>query len=152
VAARSCWASDDSWFYRTLSVLGAGEPRLVETQAGEPLPAAPPLSDTRAYVALSLKLTPAGEQVLGQNADRVKLLGVDRWVGGTHITTTKAWRGPSCATAGRASLRSRQGTINSPMTSIRPGRFLTPRLPGSRVGGGRVRVGGLHIVQGMTRA
>jgi hypothetical protein len=82
----------DAWFYRTLSVLGAGEPRLIETRAGEPLPAAPPLSDAHAYVALSLKLTPAGEQVLGQNADRVKLLGVDRWVGGTHITTTTAWR------------------------------------------------------------
>jgi hypothetical protein len=42
--------------------------------------------------ALSLKLTRAGERVLQQKADRVKLLGVDRWVGGTHITASTAWR------------------------------------------------------------
>lgn len=82
----------DAWFYRTLSALGGGEPRLIETQAGEPLPPAPPLSDAHAYAALSLTLTPAGDQVLSQKADRVKLLGLDRWVGGTHITTTTAWR------------------------------------------------------------
>jgi hypothetical protein len=82
----------DAWFYRTLSVLGRGEPRLIETRDGQPLPAAPPLGDARAFTALSLRLTPAGEQVLDQKADRVKLLGVDRWVGGTHITPDTAWR------------------------------------------------------------
>lgn len=82
----------DAWFYRTLSVLGRGEPRLIETQDGEPLPAAPPLGDAHAFAALSLRLTPAGEQVLSQQADRVRLLGVDRWVGGTHITPATAWR------------------------------------------------------------
>jgi len=30
--------------------------------------------------------------VLGQEADRVTLLGVDRWVGGTHVTPGTAWR------------------------------------------------------------
>jgi hypothetical protein len=28
--------------------------------------------------------------VLGSQADRVDLLGIDRWIGGTHITT--AWQ------------------------------------------------------------
>ncbi len=82
----------DAWFYRTLSILGGSERRLIETHAREPLPAAPPLGDAHAFAAVSLKLTPAGEQVLGKKADRVKLLGLDRWVGGTHITAATAWR------------------------------------------------------------
>ena len=82
----------DSWFYRALSVLGGGESRLIETHDGEPLPAAPPLSDARAFAALSLRLTTDGERVLGRQADRVELLSLDRWVGGTHLTSATAWR------------------------------------------------------------
>jgi len=82
----------DAWFYRTLWVLGGGEPRLIETHDGEPLPAAPPLGDAHAFAALSLKLTPAGEHVLTGKADRVRLLGLDRWVGGTRLTAATAWR------------------------------------------------------------
>ena len=82
----------DTWFYRTLTGLGRGEKRLIETPDGGQLPAAPPLSDARAYATMSLRLTPAGEQVLRQEADRVQLLGVDRWIGGTHITPGTAWR------------------------------------------------------------
>lgn len=82
----------DSWFYRTLTSLGRGRARLIETLDGEQLPAAPPLSDTRAFTAMSLRLTPAGELVLQRKADRVQLLGVDRWIGGSHITPGAAWR------------------------------------------------------------
>jgi hypothetical protein len=82
----------DAWLFRTLAGLGDGEARLVETQAGEPLPAAPPLGDAHAFAGLSLRLTRSGERVLEQKADRVKLLGADRWVGGTHITASTAWR------------------------------------------------------------
>jgi len=49
-------------------------------------------SEVRVYGAQSLRLTPAGQQVLGQQADRVRLLGVDRWVGGTHVTADRTWR------------------------------------------------------------
>ena len=82
----------DAWLYRTLAALGQGEARLVETQAGEPLPPAPPLGDAHAFAALSLRLTRTGERVLKQQADRVTLLNADRWVGGTHITASAAWR------------------------------------------------------------
>jgi len=82
----------DAWFYRTLTDLGTGGARLVETQAGEPLPAAPPLGDAHAFAELPLTLTRLGERVLENDADRVTLLGVDRWVGGTHVTTAAAWR------------------------------------------------------------
>jgi len=82
----------DAWFYRVLADLGAGQARLVETSAGQPLPAAPPLGDAHVFARLSLRLTRSGEQVLAGQADRVALLGLDRWVGGTHLTTDTEWR------------------------------------------------------------
>jgi DNA-binding transcriptional MerR regulator len=82
----------DAWFYRTLSALGLGDERLVEREDGEPLPPAPPLGDVQQYAWLPLRLTTAGERVLAGDADRVDLLGVDRWLGGTHVTVDRAWR------------------------------------------------------------
>jgi hypothetical protein len=82
----------DAWFYRALTSLGRGQERLIETLDGGQLPAAPPLGDARAFAGVSLRLTPAGERVLHHQADRVRLLGVDRWIGGSHITPGTAWR------------------------------------------------------------
>ena len=82
----------DTWFFRTLALLGAGRNRLVATERGEPLPAPPPNGDRGAFTGLGLRLTRAGERVLEGAADRVALLGVDRWVGGTHVSTGSPWR------------------------------------------------------------
>jgi len=82
----------DSWFFRALSALGQGTTRLVETGEGAPLPPPPPLSDGRHFARLQLRLTATGEQVLRGEADRVELLGIDRWIGGTHVTRKTAWR------------------------------------------------------------
>ena len=82
----------DAWFYRALAALGRGRVRLVETQDGEPLPVPPPLGDGHGFARLSLRLTAEGEQVLRGESDRVDLLGVDRWIGGTHVTPENAWR------------------------------------------------------------
>ena len=82
----------DAWFYRSLSALGQGDARLVESDDGAPLPPPPPLSDGRQFAALTLRLTATGERVLRGEADRVELLGVDRWVGGTHVTRENPWR------------------------------------------------------------
>jgi Domain of unknown function (DUF1835) len=82
----------DAWFFRALASLGAGPDRLVETQAGDPLPPPPPLGDARAFARLPLRLTGAGERVLDGQQDRVALLGLDRWLGGTHLTPATAWR------------------------------------------------------------
>jgi DNA-binding transcriptional MerR regulator len=81
----------DAWFYRSLSALGADENRLVETDGG-PLPPAPPLSDGHVFPRLPVALTDAGLQVLAKAADRVQLLGIDRWVGGTHLELGNVWR------------------------------------------------------------
>jgi hypothetical protein len=75
----------DTWFYRTLSALGQGEHRLVEGDRA-PLPPPPPLSDGESFARLELHVTETGERVLRGEANRVELLGIDRWVGGTHVT------------------------------------------------------------------
>ena len=82
----------DAWFYRALSALGQGEMRLLETDAGTALPAPPPLGDSQPFAQLQLRLTATGEQTLRGEADRVELLGIDRWIGGTHITPDNIWR------------------------------------------------------------
>jgi DNA-binding transcriptional MerR regulator len=78
----------DSWFFRALTALGP----LLETTDGRPLPPPPPLSDANVFASLSLRLTRAGEHVLDGKADRVELVAVDRWLGGTHVTPQNLWR------------------------------------------------------------
>jgi Domain of unknown function (DUF1835) len=82
----------DTWFYRALSALGQGKTRLVESDDGTSLPPPPPLGDGQLFARLQLRLTPTGERTLRGEADRVELLGIDRWIGGTHITSDKTWR------------------------------------------------------------
>jgi redox-sensitive transcriptional activator SoxR len=82
----------DVWFYRALSALGQGKTRLLETIDGKPLPPAPPLGDSQLFAHLQLRLTATGEVALRGEADRVELLGIDRWIGGTHITPDNTWR------------------------------------------------------------
>jgi hypothetical protein len=76
----------DTWFFRTLSALGQGENRLAAGD-GAALPPPPPLTDRQTYSRLELRVTAAGERVLRGEANRVELLGLDRWVGGTHLTS-----------------------------------------------------------------
>ena len=82
----------DAWFYRALSSLGQGETRLVETDHRTSLPPPPPLGDGMEFAQLRLQLTASGERALRGEADRVELLGVDRWIGGTHVTPDNVWR------------------------------------------------------------
>jgi hypothetical protein len=48
-------------------------------------------ADCKLECLRSLVLIAARTQDLGGEADRVELLGVDRWLGGTHVTP-KTWR------------------------------------------------------------
>jgi DNA-binding transcriptional MerR regulator len=82
----------DAWFYRALAGLGRGAVRLGETKDGDPLPEAPPFSDGQLFARLPLRVTDEGERVLRAESDRVDLLGVDRWIGGSHITPDNLWR------------------------------------------------------------
>ncbi len=82
----------DTWFYCSLSALGQGKNRLLETDGGTPLPPPPPLSDNQLFARLPLRLTANGERTLRGKADRVELLGIDRWIGGTQLTPENTWR------------------------------------------------------------
>jgi hypothetical protein len=54
--------------------------------------APPPLADGQSFARIQLRLTAAGERTLRAEADRVELLGIDRWIGGTHVTADNTWR------------------------------------------------------------
>ena len=82
----------DTSFYRALSTLGEGKNRLLESDDGTPLPPPPPLGDGQPFARMQLRLTAAGERTLRGEADRVELLGIDRWIGGTHLTPDDMWR------------------------------------------------------------
>ena len=47
----------------------------------------------------SAELTDAGRRVLAGDDDRVELLGIDRWVGGTHLVPGAVWRWDGAASA-----------------------------------------------------
>jgi hypothetical protein len=77
----------DTWLWRRLASLGAGERPLVVCDGGAPLPAPPPFGEAGTFTAGRAALTDAGRDVLAGQADRIELLGIDRWVGGTHLRT-----------------------------------------------------------------
>jgi hypothetical protein len=66
----------DAWILRTLEGLGRleGSTPLVSLTEG------------------SAAITAAGRSVLAGEADRLELLGIDRWVGGTHLVPDAVWR------------------------------------------------------------
>ena len=47
----------------------------------------------------SAEITDAGRRVLAGDDDRVELLGIDRWVGGTHLVPGAVWRWDAAASA-----------------------------------------------------
>lgn len=83
----------DLGFFRTLSELAFARPPLV---TGLPEPFSPAViadgGRRKAFVGAGLKLTAAGRDVLAGTTDRVRLIGLDRWLGGTHLTPATAWR------------------------------------------------------------
>jgi hypothetical protein len=67
----------DFWIYRTLARLA-------------------PLASVEGSVAA---ITQDGARVLGGEADAIPLLGIDRWVGGTHLVPGAVWRWDADASA-----------------------------------------------------
>ena len=63
----------DVWFHRRLAELASGPNRLLDGQG-------------------ALAITETGRRVLAGELDRVELLGIDRWLGGTHLEPAATWR------------------------------------------------------------
>jgi hypothetical protein len=68
----------DVWILRTLAELEGSTPLVSLTEG-------------------SAQITDAGRRVLAGDADRVELLGIDRWVGGTHLVPGAVWRWDAAA-------------------------------------------------------
>ena len=49
------------------------------------MPDPPPIGDAPTFAVTTFAITDAGRAVLAGKADRVELLGIDRWLGGTHL-------------------------------------------------------------------
>jgi hypothetical protein len=82
----------DAWIWARLYELGTGERPLLQEASGRSLPLPPPLGDGASFLATRLRLTTAGDEALDGSLDRVDALGLDRWLGGTHLTPVNAWR------------------------------------------------------------
>src|SRR6185437_11780084 len=78
----------DAWAFARIARLEG----LLEPAGGGALPPPQPRGDARRFTHLPLALTDAGRRVLAGEADAVALLGVDRWVGGTHLDGPTPWR------------------------------------------------------------
>ena len=80
-------------FFRQLSELAFARPPLL---VGLPEPFGPEViadDDRRkAFLTARVSLTEAGRDVLAGRADRVALIGIDRWLGGTRIVGPAPWR------------------------------------------------------------
>jgi hypothetical protein len=82
----------DTWAFRRMADLGAGALGLLRTVHGTGLPTPPPRGNREAYARASFVLTDTGRAVLAGETDRVSALGLDRWVGGTHLHANALWR------------------------------------------------------------
>src|SRR5439155_21596018 len=89
-AAAPC--EGDAWFWRRRSDLGSGDRPLLVRAEGGGVGRPPPVGDARRFAGEPLTLTDAGHAVLAGAADRVELLGIDRWLGGTHLEPGRVWR------------------------------------------------------------
>ncbi len=49
-------------------------------------------ADGRGFWERSVILTPFGQEVVRERADALEENGIDRWIGGTHLTTARHWR------------------------------------------------------------
>jgi hypothetical protein len=80
----SCFYIADQSFSRVFSDLAAASPPLLDAATEPEVRGALPRG--------TLTLTAAGRDVLTGRADRVRLCGIDRWLGGVHVTTESPWR------------------------------------------------------------
>jgi hypothetical protein len=79
-------------FWKVLDTLTRGEEPLLTTAEGSAFSYPPRAPDGYVFDAQRLKITPAGREVLENRRDAVRLLTIDRWLGGTHLLPDTVWR------------------------------------------------------------
>lgn len=89
---------DSTWWCHIRPLIVAPRP-LLEIHGQKPPTWQDPAWWHDDVAAPRLALTADGEAVLGGRADHIALNGVDRWLGGVHVTTRSPWRwNPQTAT------------------------------------------------------
>ena len=74
----------DAWLFDRATELSSASPALMQLKM---------TPDRKSRLSGTISLTPEGREVLAGEADRVKLCGIDRWLGGVHIRGNgRAWR------------------------------------------------------------
>jgi hypothetical protein len=83
------WLGDQSfaWYVQRLS---EGTEPLVTHANGTRVFA--PLRDAKGFWERTVVLTPFGHAVVRARADVIVRNGIDRWIGGVHLTTDRQWR------------------------------------------------------------
>jgi len=80
-------------FWRVLARLASGARPLLELASGARPRFPPEVPAAAAFGNQRFRLTPAGRDALAAQLDAVKTNGIDRWLGGTHLTEAgKVWR------------------------------------------------------------
>jgi len=80
-------------FWRLLARLASGPTALLELASGARPRFPPQVPAAAAFGAQRFRLTAAGREVLELKRDAVQTIGIDRWWGGTHLTSDgKVWR------------------------------------------------------------
>ncbi len=79
-------------FWRTLDGLTRGPEPLLAMKGGQAFRHPPPELEAPAFDSQRLTLTRAGQEVLENRRDAVKLQTIDRWLGGTHLHSNAVWR------------------------------------------------------------
>jgi len=82
----------DLGFFHRLEHLASGPSPLLRGLPAEGIAQAARSNRTVEYTETLLELTEAGTAVLEGKADHVMLNGIDRWIGGVHLTSGNVWR------------------------------------------------------------
>jgi hypothetical protein len=79
-------------FWRTLAALTRGPEPLLAVESSQAFLHPPQGPDGPAFDSQCLRLTRAGNEILENRRDAVKLQTIDRWLGGTHLLPDAVWR------------------------------------------------------------
>jgi hypothetical protein len=82
----------DIVFASYLEDLSAARDRLVLLESGETIRTPPGDEDPSEFWGQRATVTEAGREVLRGDRDRIELNGIDRWLGGVHLSDADTWR------------------------------------------------------------
>ena len=82
----------DSLFWLYLARLTESEPRLLRVSNGRPFRLPSFCASSQEFNEQSISITQVGEKVLADELDWIEINGIDKWLGGVHLTTENLWR------------------------------------------------------------